>query len=50
MKFRTTDGSCNTFELEGSLLNTNTIDAFKTNDKKAILESLSDKVCYHIGV
>lgn len=34
----------NTYPSEGTLLNTNTIDAFKNSDKKNILETISKKV------
>lgn len=43
---RTQNGASNTSQLEGSLLIVNTIDAFKTKDKKQILDTLSKKVNY----
>lgn len=42
---RSADFVCNIFQSKGSLLNTNTIDAFKNSDKKKLLQPLTEKVC-----
>ena len=42
--YRNAVSSLNAFPSPGSLLNTNTIDSFKTNDKKKLIEDVARKV------